>query len=41
LHGQEGTVPATAKLLVKLKESTDFVGSCSSLRINVRDLGFR
>ncbi|KDQ71559.1 hypothetical protein L798_09467 [Zootermopsis nevadensis] len=40
-YAQEGTVPTVAKLLVKLKESTDFKGNCSSLRRIIRDLGFR
>jgi hypothetical protein len=31
LYGQEGTVPAVAKLLVKIKEGIDFVASCSGL----------
>jgi hypothetical protein len=40
-YTQEGTVPTIVKLLVKLKESIDFEGNCSSLRRIVRDLGFR
>jgi hypothetical protein len=41
LYAQEGTVPTIAKLLVKLKDSINFKGGCSSLRKIIRDLGFR
>jgi hypothetical protein len=40
-YAQEEIVPIIAKLLVKLKESTHFKRSCSSLRITIRDLSFR